>query len=269
MKWFNLGRILVLLVGIFALFQTGCNTSEKYVRLSDKVIPKTVDIYVAGIAERSFLTEDKKEFRVETATAVVAVHGAGVFISPTNHVLTCAHLFWLKEITGITVCRDDHNCTSADILYKQDNLDLALLQTYFSTPTNHARLADPRSLRVGQEVLAVGSPFGFPFSVSHGIISALNRDELGVYNMTQSDTFINPGNSGGPLFNLEGEIVGINSQVISPSRSPGFTGLGFSVQSGQIMEFLTRFRGIEKAFPKFGSEYWAGFLNALGFDTGY
>lgn len=265
MKWFTFSRFCILTVGLLALFQTGCK--ERFVDVSAEVVPKTVSIYVAGVTERVFLSFDRKGFKVEKATVAVVVSGAGVFVSPNNHVLTCAHLFWLKEVTGITVCNDSSVCTSAELLSKQDSVDLALIQTYFDEPTNYARLADPRKLKVGQEVLAVGSPLGFPFSVSHGIISALNRDNLDVRNMTQSDAAINPGNSGGPLFNLKGEIVGINSRIVPPVPAPVFTGLGFSVQSGQIIEFLTRFRRIEKAFPKYGSDYWTGFLDALGFNT--
>lgn len=245
----------------------GCATREKFVALSERVVPKTTSIHVAGIAQQLVLSFEKGKFKIETATVPVVVGGAGVFISDNNHVLTCAHLFWLKQITGITVCRSDNQCTAAEILYQDEQRDLALIQTYFDTPTPFARLADPRKLEVGQEVLAVGSPLGLPFSVSHGIVSAVNRDDLGVYNMTQSDAFINPGNSGGPLFNLRGEIVGINSRIRPPVPAPVFTGLGFSVQSGQIIEFLTRFRGLDKTLPKYNLRYWNGFLNALGIDT--
>lgn len=261
----------ILMVYTFVLFQTGCATSEKYVRLSDTVVPKTLDIHVTGVAKRWIFTIEKGKFEIKEATAAVRVQGAGVFVSPNNHVLTCAHLFWLDKITGITVCNDSGVCTAGEVLHKEDDLDLALLQANFDLPTPYARIGDPRKLRVGQEVLAVGSPLGFSFSVSHGIISALNRDNLGVYNMTQSDAFLNPGNSGGPLFNLKGEIIGINSRIVPPVPANIFTGLGFSVQSGQIVEFLTRVRNkynqLDKGLPRFKNEYWDGFLNALGFDS--
>lgn len=262
----------LLLVGIFALTQTGCATSEKFVRLSDTVVPKTLDIHVTGVARQYVLTIEKGKFEIKEATVSVRVQGAGVFVSPNNHVLTCDHLFWLEEIRGITVCTSDGTCTAGEILHQEKNLDLALLQANFDLPTPYARIADPRKLRVGQEVLAVGSPLGFAYSVSHGIISALNRDNLGVFNMTQSDAFLNPGNSGGPLFNLKGEIIGINSRIVPPVPANIFTGLGFSVQSGQIVEFLTRVRNkydkLERGFPRFKNEYWEGFLSALGFSSG-
>lgn len=268
---FNLKRICLLMVGIFALIQTGCATSEKYVRLSDTVVPKTLDIHVTGVARQLVFKIEKEKFEIKEATVSVRVQGAGVFVSPNNHVLTCDHLFWLEKINSVTVCTSDGTCTAGEILHREQNLDLALVQANFDLPTPYARIADPRKLRVGQEVLAVGSPLGFAFSVSHGIISALNRDNLGVYNMTQSDAFLNPGNSGGPLFNLKGEIVGINSRIVPPVPANIFTGLGFSVQSGQIVEFLTRVRNkynkLEQGLPRFRNEYWDGFLNALGFDS--
>lgn len=245
------GLIVAILAGTLA----GCATSERFVRVSETVVPKTVDIHVSGVAKELILTIEKGKFKIEEATVPVRVEGAGVFISPNNHVLTCAHLFWLESITGITVCDEGGTCTAGELLHKENGLDLALLQANFTTPTPYARIADPRKLRVGQEVLAVGSPLGFAFSVSHGIVSALNRDGLGVYNMTQSDAFLNPGNSGGPLFNLNGEIIGINSRIVPPVPANIFTGLGFSVQSGQIVEFLTRVRRKYDRLPKFDLGY--------------
>lgn len=262
----------ILLVYTFALFQTGCAIKEPFVRVSEEVVPKTVDIQVSGIARQLVLTVEKGKFKIEEATVPVRVEGSGVFISPNNHVLTCAHLFWLDQITGITVCNNSGTCTAGELLHIESNLDLGLLQANFDMPTPYARIADPRKLKVGQQVVAVGSPLGFTFSVSHGIISALNRDDLGVYNMTQSDAFLNPGNSGGPLFNLKGEIIGINSRIVPPVRANIFTGLGFSVQAGQLVEFLTRVRNkysqIEKGFPRFTNDYWEGFLDAVGYHRG-
>jgi len=258
----------ILAVYIFALIQTGCAVSEKWVQLSDKVGPKTLDIHVVGTAKTLIFYIEKDRFEVKEATIPVKVQGAGVFVSPNNHVLTCDHLFWLDTITGITLCDNSGMCTAGEVLYQEENIDLALLQANFELPTPYARIADPRKLRVGQEVLAVGSPLGLEFSVSHGIISALNRDNLGVYNMTQSDAFMNPGNSGGPLFNMTGEIIGINSRILTPVPANVFTGLGFSVQSGQIVEFMTRVRNkynnLEKGLPRYGNEYWNEFLCVLG-----
>jgi S1-C subfamily serine protease len=143
------------------------------------------------------------------------------------------------------------------LLYIQKDKDLALLKT-FREGSPYVRLADTRDLRAGQEVFAIGAPLGNAFSVSNGIISALNRDEIR-YNSLQTNAAINPGNSGGPLFNLKGELVGINSFIESPlANAPVFTGLGFSVESGQILEFLASYKSLpnNKSFklPKYKRE---------------
>lgn len=200
---------------------------ERYVAMLQEALPKSVSVYVSGELEGH-----RGRFL-----------GSGVYISKRGHVLTAAHLFSMDKMTGITVCDYQGTCTGAELLYKEDNKDLALLKSGFDdTPV--AKLADPRKLKVGQEVLAIGNPLGLNNSVCHGIISALYRDEIGgMYNMTQSDTMINPGNSGGPLFNLNGELVGINSSIVPVVPFlPINSGLAFSVQSGQIIEFLTRFK---------------------------
>lgn len=250
-----------------AFLAIGCAPKEHLVRLSEQTLPKTTSITVTGVIEVAYLKFDgDSTFSIETATRTVRFRGAGVYISENNHVLTCDHLFTMLSISSVSVCNYSEECFDAEIVFREPSLDLALLRTTATTKSDFARLADPRKLRVGQEVLAIGNPLGFPFSVSHGIISALNRDNLGVYNMTQSDAFINPGNSGGGLFNLKGELVGINSRMVPPVNGPVFTGLGFSVQSGQIVEFLTRFRGLDKAVPKYGYDYWAGFRAAIGWE---
>lgn len=250
---------------VLAFLAVGCAPKEHLVRLSEQTLPKTTSITVSGVIETVILKFDgDSTFSIEKATVPVKFRGAGVYISENNHVLTCDHLFAMIEISTVTVCDYSDNCFDSEIVFREPGLDLALLRTSAKTKSAFARIADPRKLRVGQEVLAIGNPLGFPFSVSHGIISALNRDSLGVYNMTQSDAFINPGNSGGGLFNLKGELVGINSRMVPPVNGPVFTGLGFSVQSGQIVEFLTRFRGLDKAVPKYGYSYWQGLKAALG-----
>lgn len=258
-----------LFLAIVAGLLAGCSRKDRLVEVSKVILPKTVDIQVSGIMEIPVLTlkVTKKglEFGVEMATVPVRVEGAGVFVSQNNHILTCGHLFWLKEVTSITVCNNSGTCTAGELLAHEDRYDLALIRGFFDEPTPYAKVARPGELEVGEQVLAVGSPLGFPFSVSHGIVSALGRDNVGVENMTQSDTFLNPGNSGGPLFNLRGEIVGINSRIVPPVNANIFTGLGFSVESRQIIDFLGRFRRIDQAFPNRAPKWYDGFLNAIGY----
>lgn len=177
--------------------------------------------------------------------------GSGVFISSKGHILTCGHLFHPGETPVVTVTLHNGESYSAEVLAVDHRRDLGLVKIEPRSSVSFAAVADPRGLRVGQSVFAIGYPLGLDFSVCHGIISALNRDFQFAYNVTQSDAMINPGNSGGPLFNMKGELVGINSFIIPVLPVPINSGLGFSVQPGQMIEFLAKFRrqyeGLENA----------------------
>lgn len=246
-----------LLVSLLLL--TGCVSSgDRLVNLADKTVRTTTSIEV---------TTTNIAFDLMIGTASITIkqvpvkyRGAGVFITSNGHVLTCSHLFWSNKVKDIVVIDYYGNTWKAELLARDDRRDLALLKINPMGKVAFSRLADPRKLKVGQEVIAIGNPLGLDFSVTHGIISAINRDIHEAYNLTQSDTFINPGNSGGPLFNMNGEIIGINVLTLPPIDAPIFTGLGFSVQSGQIVEFLSKYRGIDKAIPKFDMNYWLQFI---------
>lgn len=250
------------LFGLIALCLLGCAPVDRYVKVVDQTLPKAVMVEVKAIVTQITLVIDEKGLRIEESTVTVRARGSGVFISPNGHVLTCDHVVNFGTPIDVIVTDFYGNSYKAEVLFAESRLDLALIKVEADYPTSFAKIADPRKLKVGQEVIAIGNPLSLDFSVTHGIISALHRD-IGVYNMNQSDTFINPGNSGGPLFNLRGELVGINSRVIPPVNAPVFTGCGFSVNSGQIVEFLTRFRGIDKAIPKFDLKYWLKYIHGL------
>lgn len=204
---------------------------DRLVKVAQESMDKSVMITVIYNAQ-----DDKGKWQK------LPIRGAGVFITENGYILTVKHLFEydnLKFDPAITLELSDGGLITAEFIAKSKKSDLALLKQSFFKKVEYAKLADPRTLRVGQEVIAVGNPLGFDFSVTNGIISALNRDLPKAYNVTQSNCTINPGNSGGPLFNLKGELIGINSFVLSPIPIfPIFTGLGFSVQPGQILEFL-------------------------------
>lgn len=244
----SLGSLAIILL-------SSCSTSEKFVGVARDALPKTTVVSVKAVITVEKASVNEGKLKIEKSTETSTETGAGVFISPTGHILTCAHLFWVEEVTQVTIQDYDGYVYKADLLDKDDGKDLALLK--IERPhSDYVRIADPRKLRVGQEVLAIGTPLGREFSVTHGIISALNRDLESMYNLTQSDVFQNPGNSGGPLFNMKGELVGINSGIQPPVNAPIFTGIGFSVQSGQIVEFLTKIRNRYEGLPKYNLKYW-------------
>jgi serine protease Do len=234
-KLISSGTIVALLVG--ALVYT-LPPRERYIDTVNKVMPTVVEINVIGIMHQVL---DLGFLKIENDVRV-HILGSGTFINSSGYILTCAHLFsGFKKIEVVTVERSNGDVTKADIVNVGKRVDLALIKTTYYKITPYASLADPRSLQVGQEVIAIGSPLGLSFSVSNGIISALYRDVAHAYNVTQSNTSINPGNSGGPLFNLKGELVGVNSFMLSTSDVGAvFTGLGFSVQCGEASKFIIK-----------------------------
>lgn len=219
---------------------------------------KTVMVYTTADVEQLNLKFTKDGVKIEMSTRTITVLGAGVYISPNGHVLGCAHVVDFKKIRRVIVRDNWGNEVEAEVLFKDVRKDLSVLKVPLKR-TPYARLQSPRSLRVGQLVYAIGNPHGLEFSVSRGIVSALNRDlkENDNYNLIQTDSPVNPGNSGGPLFDVNGGLVGI---VIL--KAPYADGLGFAVDPGAIIEFLTKFRGIDRTIPR---EQTSGFLAAWGF----
>ena len=152
--------------------------------------------------------------------------GSGFIISPDGYLLTCAHV--VENATEILVRLTDRREFTAKIIGADRRSDVALLKINASN-LPQVKIGDPEKVRVGEWVLAIGSPFGFENSATVGIVSAKGRNlpRENYVPFIQTDVAINPGNSGGPLFNLRGEVIGINSQIYS--RTGGFMGLSFAV----------------------------------------
>jgi len=152
--------------------------------------------------------------------------GSGFIVSADGYILTNEHV--VEGATQVTVRLVDQREFPAKVVGSDERTDIAVLKIAASgLPT--VRFGDPSRLRPGQWVLAIGSPFGFENSATAGIVSAIGRS-LPTENYVpfiQTDVAVNPGNSGGPLFDLEGEVVGINSQIFS--RTGGFMGVSFAI----------------------------------------
>jgi serine protease Do len=155
--------------------------------------------------------------------------GSGFIIDPSGLVVTNNHV--IADADEITVILNDTTRLKAELIGKDQKTDLALLRVKPDKPLKAVKFGDSEKLRLGEWVIAIGNPFSLGGSVTAGIVSARNRDiNSGPYdNYIQTDAAINRGNSGGPLFNLDGEVVGINTAIISPSG--GSIGIGFSVPS--------------------------------------
>lgn len=159
--------------------------------------------------------------------------GSGFIVSADGYILTNAHV--IDSADEILVRLTDKREFKAKVVGADKRTDVALIKIEASgLPT--VRLGDPNALKVGEWVLAIGSPFGFDNSVTAGIVSAKGRSlpQENFVPFIQTDVAINPGNSGGPLFNLKGEVVGINSQIYS--RSGGFMGISFAIPIDVAME---------------------------------
>ncbi len=159
--------------------------------------------------------------------------GSGFIISADGYILTNAHV--IDEADEVVVKLTDKRELKAKVIGADKRTDVALLKVE-ATNLPVVKLGDSSKVRVGEWVVAIGSPFGFENSVTAGIVSAKGR-ELPQENLVpfiQTDVAINPGNSGGPLFNLKGEVIGINSQIYS--RSGGSIGLSFSIPIDLAME---------------------------------
>ena len=158
--------------------------------------------------------------------------GAGIIISADGYVVTNAHVTENAQKITLTTVEDD--VYEAELVGTDEKTDIALLKAVHPVNFEPATFADSEDIRVGNTVFAIGNPFGLGNSVSSGIISAKERDiEKGPYdNFIQTDSAINQGNSGGPLFNLKGEIIGMNTAIFSNS---GFdTGVGFAAPSNTV-----------------------------------
>ncbi len=159
--------------------------------------------------------------------------GSGFIISADGYILTNAHV--VDDADEVVVKLTDKREFKAKVIGSDKRTDVALIKVEAGNlPV--VRLGDPAKLRVGEWVVAIGSPFGFENTVTAGIVSAKGRSlaQENFVPFIQTDVAINPGNSGGPLFNLKGEVVGINSQIYS--RSGGFMGLSFAIPIDLALE---------------------------------
>ena len=167
--------------------------------------------------------------------------GSGFLISSDGYVLTNHHV--VQGASEIIVALSDRREREAELIGADPVSDLALLKID-AVDLPVVSIGSSESLKVGEWVMAIGSPFGFELSVTAGIVSAKGRslpDDLGNYvPFIQTDVAINPGNSGGPLFNLDGKVVGINSQIFT--RSGGFMGLSFAIPIDVAMEVVAQLK---------------------------
>jgi serine protease Do len=230
----TLGRLLFLPTVIIILMawtpvhadDTGANQSNLIRRLLATVVN------VATRKDESSSASPKeagssKTTPTDVGQGIKSYEGSGFIIDPSGLIVTNYHV--VEGAFEISVMLSDGTILPGKMLSASRLADIALVKVQAAHPLPAAHWADNDSLEVGDQVFAAGNPFGIGLSVSAGIVSALNRDiqDTPYDNYIQTDAAINHGNSGGPLFDMQGKVVGVDSEIISPSR--GSSGVGFAI----------------------------------------
>jgi serine protease Do len=213
--------------------------------LAERVLPAVVSIQVTsreGPEGRGALDRGRRGQPVQGA-------GSGFIIEPSGIVVTNGHV--VGNATRVTVTTHDGTDYVARVIGADELTDIALLRITPRAPLAAVSLGISANMRVGQWVMAAGNPFGLGGSITSGIISARGRDiGAGPFDdFIQTDAPINPGNSGGPLFNMQGEVIGINTAIYSPSGASA--GIGFAVPSDlarPVIEALLRGGRVERGW---------------------
>jgi serine protease Do len=170
--------------------------------------------------------------------------GSGFIIDAAGLVVTNNHV--IADADEVSVILNDGTTLKAELIGTDKKTDLALLKVNPTKPLKAVKFGDSDALRLGEWVIAIGNPFSLGGTVTAGIVSARNRDiQSGPYdNYIQTDAAINRGNSGGPLFNLNGDVIGVNTAIISPSG--GSIGIGFAVPSKTVVAVIDQLRDFKE-----------------------
>ncbi len=212
-----------------------------YSPIVKKAAPGVVNVYVRGRVQNPPLSSDPMmqrflgelfgmpEERVQSSL------GSGVIISPNGIVVTNTHVVKVGGTAEIKVALADRREFDAKVIMQDEKSDIAVLRLDGAGPFPYLEFEDSDTLEVGDQVLAIGNPFGIGQTVTSGIISALARTEVtrsGAQMFIQTDAAINPGNSGGALVDMTGKLVGINTAIFT--RSGGSHGVGFAIPSNLV-----------------------------------
>ncbi len=168
--------------------------------------------------------------------------GSGFIVDPSGIIVTNRHV--IDGAATIHVILEDKTRLKATPVFESGQIDLALLKVQARHPLPAVKFGDSDTVQVGDDAIAIGNPLGLGGTVTAGVISALNRDILGTPfdHFFQTDTVINHGNSGGPLFNLKGEVIGINTAIYETAPDSGYIGLGFALPGNDAKVVVQQFR---------------------------
>ncbi len=242
---------MILVLAQVALAQA---KPESLAPLAEKISPAVVNITTTTLVEgrtgpqgivpegspfedffKEFQDRNKDQDRPRRSSAL----GSGFVISEDGYVVTNNHV--IDGADEIMIEFFDGEEMKAEVVGTDPNTDIALLKVKADKPLSFVSFGDSDTARVGDWVMAMGNPLGQGFSASVGIVSARNRALSGTYDdYIQTDAAINRGNSGGPLFNMDGQVIGVNTAILSPNG--GSIGIGFSMASNVVSKVVDQLR---------------------------
>jgi serine protease Do len=255
LRLFWIATVSMFMIVSQSLMAQAQNMPESFADLADKISPSVVNITtsttVAGrtgpqgvVPEGSPFEDFFREFqdrngpqgdrpRRSSALGSGFVISEDGYIVTNNHVIEGADEIQIEFFEGFTL--------PAELVGTDPNTDIALLKVEAEEPLHYVSFGDSDEARVGDWVMAMGNPLGQGFSVSAGIVSARNRALSGTYDdYIQTDAAINRGNSGGPLFNMDGNVIGVNTAILSPNG--GSIGIGFSMASNVVTKVVDQLK---------------------------
>lgn len=213
-----------------------------------QALPAIVNITVVKVVDGTDATPGKPD----DARFDVFV-GSGAVIDPSEIIVTNKHV--IEGAATISVTFHDKSELPAQLIAAASFMDLAVLKVNMPRPLAALQFGDSDAVQIGQPVTAVGNPLGLGTSVSTGVVSALDRDlkQTPFDDFIQTDASINPGNSGGPLLDCAGNIIGIDTALVSNNKVPGSIGIGFALPSNDV-----KFVAAKLLHPETASPNWIG-----------
>ncbi|MFN0042954.1 MAG: Do family serine endopeptidase [Alphaproteobacteria bacterium] len=259
--------VAALFIASFASGALAAPPPEGFADLAEKLLPSVVNISTTqtpkSVAQRGpempqlppgspfeqffkeFFDKKREQDQQQPPQRRPTSLGSGFIVDASGYVVTNFHV--IEGADEITVTLQDERILPAKIIGRDQKTDLALLKVESARPLPAVNFGDSAAVRVGDWVLAIGNPFGLGGTVTAGILSARGRDiQAGPYDdFLQTDASINKGNSGGPMFNIKGEVIGVNTAIFSPSG--GSVGIGFAIPSNQVRAIVAQLRDFGRA----------------------
>jgi serine protease Do len=262
-SWARIPRLRALALGALLLLWAGASQArgvpDSFSDLAERLLPAVVNISTSQTVketaqnapeipqfppgspfEEFFKDFMERQMRPDAPPRKITSLGSGFVIDPSGVVVTNNHV--IADADEITVILQDNTQLKATIVGRDAKTDIAILKVKADKPLTAVKIGNSDNARIGDWILAIGNPFGLGGSVTAGIVSAHHRDiNIGPYDdFIQTDASINRGNSGGPMFNMDGEVIGINTAIFSPSG--GSVGLGFAIPSALAKPVIDQLR---------------------------